>query len=56
MIIPPKENNYNLRETLHIQSAYFVDTFEHKCLELFHEKYEMILYVINRGISYLRLS
>ena len=50
MIIPPNENNYNLRETLHIQSAYFVDTFEHECLELFHEKYEMIPYVTNRFV------
>ena len=44
MIIPPKENNYNLRETLHTQSAYFVDTFQHKCLELFHQKFDLILF------------
>ena len=45
MIIPPKENNYNLRETLHTQSAYFVDTFQHKCLELFHQKFDLILFI-----------
>ena len=44
MIIPPKENNYNLRETLHTQSAYLVDTFQHKCLELFHQKFDLILF------------